>query len=538
MDELIKKSIESMASVNAITWATYKQIQLRDDIVFLVKDMPYLNDMVNCDKRVMNVKKGTQVCMTTTKYLEAVHACLYRKYDQNVLYMMPTVETVQKLAKVSFDPIFNYNPWLKKHVTTSNDTIKTINGRSIVFVGARPQKVAGSTKDSANLRSIACDCVKRDEPDLMDPDMIDLSKQRLNRSTFRIEENYGSPTYPGWGIDLMYELSDQRKWQMKCNSCGKYTCVVQDFPDSIILKDGKWIRACKHCRKEIFVKDGSWQPDFPDRREAGFWLDGLISPYADLEEYMYRYHNTDGTKRSEFMRSILGIAMTEAENQLTEQDVLDACGPDLIQTFSTGETVMGVDVGKKLHVVIGIKTGRDVYDILYVGRCDTFGDLHLLAKKMNVKYCVIDAMPDTHKIKEFAKEEPYVVSRAFCSENYNTGRPKWDPKDGTVKANRNEWMDKVHEIFVTKKIRIPKFSQELQEYAVELTKTAKTTIEHPDTGVLKPRWIKLSGGNDHYYLSTLYFLLAASRVSPSRRDGTANVRFTKQKSTYRIGGKR
>lgn len=532
MDPLIKKSIEREAQVNSITWATWKNLQLRDGITFSIENMPYLVDLVNCDKRVMHCKKGTQVCMTTTKYIESVHACLFKKYDQNIMYMMPTVETVQKLARVSFDPIFNYNPWLKKHVGTNNDTTKEINGRSIVFVGARPQKVAGRTKDSANLRSIPCDCVKRDEIDLMDEDMVELSKQRLNRSRFRIEENYGSPTYPGWGIDALYEQSDQRKWQIRCTHCGKHTCIVQDFPNSILMKDGKWYRACVHCQKEIFVQNGRWVPDFPDRREAGFWLDGLISPFADLEEYMYRYHNTEGTKHSEFMRSILGIASTEAENQLTEQDTLDRCSNEPIEMYCTGDTVMGVDVGKVLHVTIGIKTGRDTYDILHIGRYDNFGDVHDIAKKMNVKFCVIDSMPDIHATREFAKAEPYAVSLCNYSEHI-LGKPGWDAKKGTVKVNRNEWCDKVHEVFISKKIRIPRICPEIQEFAKELTKTAKTIIEHPDTGVPKPRWIKLSGGDDHYYHSTLYFLLAASRVSPRRR-GEKVVRYSKQKSNFKV----
>jgi hypothetical protein len=251
---------------------------------------------------------------------------------------------------------------------------------------------------------------------------------------------------------------------------------------------------------------------------------------------MHRYHNTEGAKHSEFLRSILGIAATEAESQLSVQDVLDVTGTDPIEMFSLGETVMGCDVGSVLHYVIGIKTGKDVYEILNVGQAESFNELHDIARKMNVKYCVIDAMPETHKIKEFAKSEPYAVSRAFCSEYYTAGRPTWDSKQGTVKANRNEWMDKVHEMVVTKRIRLPRQCPEIMNYADSLTRTAKTIIEHPETGIRKPRWLKLSGGQgDHYYLATLYFLLAASRSSIRRRGQGAIQRFTKQKASFSIG---
>jgi len=532
----VNKEIELAMSVNSITWACQKRLQLRDGITFTIKDMPYLVDLINPAKKIMNVKKGAQVCLTTTMFIDDIHACYHKKFQQGIMYMMPSVKSVEKLCKVSFDPIFDLNVFIKKRTTCSNATIKTISSRSIGFVGAQPKTVGGSSvKDSDNLRSFPCDRVDRDEVDIMDQDMVYMSKQRLKRSLWKQERNFGSPTYPDYGIDAMYENSDQGKWQIECQSCGKYTCLPETFPQCILLVGGRWRRSCTHCQAEIFVADGSWEHEYPDRREAGYWVDGLLSSYANLDDYMYDYNHATDKQRSEFVRSTLGIATTEAENQLTEQDVLDRCTNQPIDMFSYGETVMGVDVGKTLHVVIGIRTGRDTYDICNVSRVDSFGDLHLLAQKMNVRFCVIDAMPEDHKTKEFAKEEPYAVYRAYCSEHYAAGRPNWDSKQGTVKSNRNEWMDKVHEVVVSKKIRIPRSCPETQLYSVSMTKTAKSVIEHPETGVRKPRWLKLIGSpGDHYYLSTLYFLLAASRVSPRRRDGQVE-RHTKQKTSFSMG---
>lgn len=457
--------------------------------------------------------------MTTTKYVEAIHACYYRKYNQGVLYMMPTVNAVERLSKVSFDPIFQFNPWLIKKGETNTTMVKTINGRSIGMVGAQPKKVGGSnTKDSDNLRSFPCDCVMRDEIDLMDQDMVYMSKQRLLRSEFKHEVNFGSPTYPGYGIDDLYANSDQRKWQIKCQHCGKYTSLVESFPDSIIQINGKWVRGCIHCHKEIFVNDGEWITEYPDRREAGFWIDGLISPYADLEDYMYRYHHAEGSRMSEFMRSVLGIASTEAEHQLSESVVLDRCCSDPMQMYSSGETVMGVDVGKKLHVVIGLKTSRSTFEVINTSRHDDFGSVHALAKKMNVRMAVIDSGPYDHKVREFQKEEPYAVFLCQYSEA-QPGKPVWD-KNGMVKVNRNEWCDKVHEAFSTQRIVIPRQCSEVNEYARELTKTAKTVIIHPETGLGKPRWIKLGSGDDHYYHATLYFLLGCQRsVARKKHEG-------------------
>lgn len=512
--------LENLMAVDPLVWAHNKRLVLRDGIVFTLKDVSYLFDVIACDKKVVNCKKGSQMCLTTAFFIDSIHACKYRRYDQNIMYMMPTVTAVERLSKVSFDPIFRYNPWIMSTGDTNTTMCREINGRSIVMVGAQPKKVGGSgTKDTDNLRSIPCDDIKRDEIDLMDMDMVYMSNQRLLRSKVGRQSNFGSPTFPGYGIDKLYEESDQRKRQIKCGSCGKHTCLAETFPDCIIRKDGRWFRSCIHCGQEIFVKNGTWEAEYPDRREAGFWVSGLLSPLANLDDYMYEFNHIEGAQMSEFMRSRLGIATTEAENQLDETTVLSRCTSYQNQMISTGETAMGVDMGKKIHVEIGIRTARDVYDIFNISQLDNLNELHDLAMKMNVRLAVIDSGPYDHGVREFQRKEPYKIYLCQYSEQM-PGKPKFDSKTGMVKVNRNEWMDNVHFTYIKNKIRIPRSSSAINEYARQMTRTAKTIITNPDTGVEKPRWIKL--GDDHHYHGTLYFMLAASRTSPRQR-GQAKI---------------
>lgn len=505
-----------MIRSDSLIWAHTKRLNLRDGIVFSLEDVGYLVDIISCPNRNVNCKKGAQMCLTTGFFIDATHACKYRRYDQNIMYMMPTVTAVERLSKVSFDPIFQYNPWIMNKGDTNTTMCREINGRSIVMVGAQPKKVAGSgTKDTDNLRSIPCDRVDADEIDLMDQDMWYQAGQRLLRSKIGKRNNFGSPTFPGFGIDKLYEESDQRKWQIKCGSCGKYTCLADTFPDCIIQANGKWFRSCMHCQAEIFVRDGSWQADCPGRRDAGFWVSGLLSPYASLDDYMYEYNRIEGTQMSEFLRSRLGIATTEAENQLNETQVLSRCTTEGNAMVSIGETVMGVDIGKKIHVVVGIRTGREAYDILNVSELDNLPELHDLAQKMNVRQAVIDSGPHDHGVREFQRNEPYTVYLCQYSEQM-PGKPNFNPKEGIVKVNRNEWCDKVHITFTENRIRLPRPSRLVKEYSTQMTKTAKTTIENPETGIPKVRWIKL--GADHFFHGTLYFLLAASRSTPRPRE--------------------
>ena len=498
MDKLIQS--------DPLLWAYYHKLFINDGVPFNLKDYPYLFDLVRNKKRVFNCKKGSQVCLTTTKFIEAIHNCYYRRYQKNIMYMMPTLTQVETLAKISFNPLFQFNPWLAKLTSNNSATLKTINGRSIYFVGSQADKIAGSqTKGSVNLCSVPCDEVDRDEYDLMDGDMIDKSKERMNASKFMIENNWSTPTYPGHGIDAKYEESDQSLWQIKCESCGGYTCLETDFPKCMALKDGNWIRSCVKCGKQIDQRNGSWQMAYPDREETGVWISNFLSPQCNLNVQMQRFHSISGGALIEYNRSTRGLACMAAEDGLTVTEVLANCGNDGIRGSYDGETCMGIDNNAGLRVVIGIRIGKDQYEVLSVRVCENLQEVHDYAAKFNVKYCVIDSGPADHGVKEFQRSEKFKTWLCYYNEQ-TAGPPKWNNKVGMVRVNRNEWCDLTHDTIIENKIILPRRSPEIMDFALELTHTVKAHITNPDTGLKRPRWIK-SGGRDDFYHGLLYFLL-------------------------------
>ncbi len=504
-----------MIETDPLIWASTKKVLTKAGIPYTLVGHAYQANLLQDEKRITNIKKGTQLGLTLIYQFDAIHGLIYKKYPQGALYMMPSEKLVERFSKLRFTPMFDMNPWMKKFLTVNNVNEKIINGGSLIFVGARAQNVAGTqVKDSDALRTFECDVIYRDEIDKHDQKMVKQSKQRLNYSDIRKEVNLGSPTFPDFGIDACYERSDQCKWQIKCRSCGKYTCLEDDWESCIILRDKVWTRICKSCKMEIYVCDGSWELTYKDREEAGRWVSGFLSPKADLADYMKRLHESEGSDLCEDLRTLVGLACIEAENQLSEVTVMSRSGRDVNSLISIGETAMGVDIGKKIHVVTGIKTSREAYEIINVSELDNLQQLHDLAQKMHVKVCVIDSGPHDHGVREFQKNEPYMVYLCQYSEQM-PGEPKFDAKAGMVKVNRNEWCDKVHITFVENRIKIPRPSLMVNEYARQMTKTAKTTLDDPDTGIKKVRWIKL--GADHFFHATLYFLLAASRSIPRQR---------------------
>lgn len=532
MKDNTEYSIEELIQVHPLLWASYAAggINLGGGKRYSIANFKYQNYLLT-DKKVMNVKKGTQIGATLVYQFDAIHGLIYKRYPLGVIYMMPSEKLVQRFSKIRFTPMFDDNPHLNKYLNANvqNANEKIINGGSLIFVGARPVSVGGSnTKDSENLRVFSADKIIRDEVDLHDPQMVEQSKQRLNASAVQEEVNLGSPTFPGHGIDVMYEQSDQGVIQTKC-SCGKFTCLERDFPRCMDKRNGLWVRVCVHCGKELNVNDNILDITYKDRDEGGLWLSTFQSPMANISKLMSRYEKAEGSSMCEWMRSTLGVASVESENQVSAKDVYSKCGQDAPQEYSSVPTIMGVDVGKTLHAVVGVKQGRDSFKILAMKSIPLeqgFHGLHDLAKKMNVKMCVIDANPDTHASTEFQRNEPYPVYRCFYSEQM-PGPPDFNTATGNVKVNRNQWCDRVHSTFTTAgQISIPRRCPDVDDYATQMTMTVKQTVENPNTGMKKPMWIKLSSGNDHFFHATLYFLLAAS-VSPVVRTESDIERYTK-----------
>ena len=114
---------------------------------------------------------------------------------------------------------------------TDAQTIKRI-GKSMLYMrGARSTaKVGGMKRSASALKSIPVDRVVFDERDEMADDMVDLALERMSHSSIKEEVHLSTPTIPDYGVDKLFQQSDQRHWFIKCPKCGGDTCLELEFP--------------------------------------------------------------------------------------------------------------------------------------------------------------------------------------------------------------------------------------------------------------------------------------------------------------------
>ena len=460
-------------------------------------------------------KKGAQLGITETQILKTMHGLIFSCYPQGVLYLFPTVNDVTDFSKGRFGPLLADNEEIAEQVaSTDSVSVKRVRRAMLYLRGARATgKIEGVKRTSSQLKSVPVDRVVFDESDEMEPAMIDLALERMAHSKVKEEAYLSTPSIPDFGIDRLYSESDQRVWMIRCEACGAETCLEIEFPNSLLeLQDGRVIRACKKCKKEIFPRNGRWVPQYPQRSKdmVGWWISQLNSVFVDPGKILKAYNDPPNRNLAEVYNSKLAMAYISAENRLTVSDVYSCCGQEAMQTQHRGPCAMGADVGKVLNVVVGFKPRDQVRQVCYLARVSSFNDLHDIARRFNVKLAVIDIEPETRAAREFAQAEPYPVF--LCDYVNSPGtETKWNEEDKTVKGYRTEICDSTHNLVAQGgQLILPRRCEEVDICARQMANIAKVLEEDQETGSRIYRYRKL--GDDHYFHAMGYFYLAAQKI--------------------------
>lgn len=464
--------------------------------------------------------KGAQIGATETLVLRTLHGHVFNRYPQGSIYLFPTTRDVGDFSKARFDPLIQGNFFIGKHVKavgqkgTDAQNIKKI-GRGFLYLrGAKSTKnIDGAKKSSSQLKSVPADRVVFDELDEMEESMIELAKHRVMHSEVKELMYLGTPTVPNYGIDKMYQKSDQRVWMLECPACAKETCLDLEFPNSIRRRvDGSAYRACIYCHAELHPSKGRWVAQRPSQSKdlVGWWISQLNSIYVDPAYILDKYENPPSGDLSEVMNSHLGRAWIPAENRLTHDQVYSCCGHDAELLRHDGPTCMGVDVGTQLHVVIAERLTRRTLKVIKLGRYKSFNDLHDLARTYNVKSAVIDLYPEQRKVREWQRNETFSIFGCQYVET-RSQQIAWDEKDRVIKCNRTEICDASHELVAEPgRLELPRRNHEIEEFANEVCNIVKLLDEDPVTGAKLFRYKKTSV-NDHYRHALNYCLLASDR---------------------------
>ncbi len=453
------------------------------------------------------LSKASQVGGTTWAILRSLHACLS---GLNVMYFFPTRTDVLEFSKSRVGPLVADNPFLQKELRdTDTAGLKRIGDAHLYLRGMQ---------SSVGMKSVPADMVVFDELDEATSDAKSMAKERLSHSDYRRLIELSNPSIPGYGIDEAYLESDQRHWMLKCPHCGKWTALEKAFPTKlgeevrIILQreDGTFYRACPACQGELDPNLGEWVADFPDRPTHGYRISQLFSSKVDPGEILREYRKTYNPER--FFTLKIGIPWVDTENKLQPNQVLALCGEKGLEERSARSCTMGVDTGRELHVVISRRldpSGKTTKrEIVCLGTLQAYEELDSLMERFTVSRCVIDAMPEIHATREFAKRHGGRAYLCYFNE-HQKGSAKWDHAQHIVQVNRTEALDSGKKGIRDAEVVLPRRIPVVDTFAQHLASDAKQLIEDEETGAKSYRYIRT--GTNHYSLAFTYDWLASEQ---------------------------
>lgn len=518
---------EGLMQADSCYWALKNKIKLLGGIIFTLDGCEYMGDIMRDEARYRAVMKGTQARITTAFMLDVIHSLIFNRYPQGGIYYFPNRDLVEDFSKTRFGPLIADNYCIRRYMKNTNSiSVKRIGKTFLTLKGARATMDIEGKKDSGALRTTPADIVIRDERDLFDDDMADMTFDRLLNSEFKREVDLGSPTIPDVGIDKVFGKSDQKHRMIKCHACDAYTCIAEEFPNSIKYarktthERYKPYYGCIKCGKEIFVEDGEYVAKFPDRYNAkypdegisGYHVSHFITPHCDLPLVMRKHEEAliDNSLMGKFYNKFLGFAYISLEDRLRQQDVFDCCGDDLMKSSSILGTAMGVDIMKTNRVVIAEKGGGEKAKIIYMARVSGFDAAFDLAVKFNCKSVVACLRPYEESFRKFQARCKKKDIRVFGSEYRDKQRNllKTDDESGIYVVSRTEMMDKTHNWVKSGKLEIPRKCEEVKVFAKEVCNTAKVLDTNEKTGDRIYRYRPIGDKAEHYRHTLNYLWLA------------------------------
>lgn len=422
---------------------------------------------------------------------------------RGIIYWLPTGESVSDFVKTKVDPFIQENEELYDNKSVTN---RTADNQGLKFMYGSPFFVRG-LKSRTAVKSISADGAIYDEFDEADPEQVVQARKRLSASLVKISIDLSTPTLPDYGIDKRFQETDQSHYCFKCPSCSRYNVLEENWPNTYAQdKNGAYYPACKHCKAKLDLTNGKWFKMNTASQIRGYQISQLYSPFVSPTEIMHEYQNTEFM--GHFYNHVLGLPYLSATDRVTSDMVLQLCEPLRPMPSSyVKPTVMGVDVGSVLHVTV-LEPGTP-HRLIWCGEVKQFEELDILMLKFNTRELVIDALPETRKVRELTTRQKNKAWACYYNDNQK-GNYGWNEIERIVSVNRTESLDAGTTAILEKRLTLPQRSPIIETFANHCANIAKTAEENRDTGERRYVYRKLAA--DHFRHSLNYAMIAASRM--------------------------
>lgn len=454
--------------------------------------------------------KAAQVGFSTLEILKNIRDAETQKMD--IIYTLPTDNDVSVFVGGKVNRILNNNPHLGK-LTKDKDTIdqKQIGKSMIYFRGTWTKKAA---------IMITADRLVHDEKDSSKQDVVLDYQARLQHSKFKQTHVFSHPSVPNNGVDIEWQLSDQKEWFIMCPHCNHRQFLSWNTEDprrmSIDIEKREFV--CKKCRGILSWKDraiGEWVKKHMDRKWSGYHISLLMAPWVTAGEIIDKFNDPKQTMDF-FYNKILGLPYAGSGNVVTEDMIMGAITKE--ENSYKGRLVIGVDTGIQLRYVIGNKQGLVGYGQMTDYMPDDANKLPLeqtleyYLKKFETSIMVIDQGGDIIGSRKLAKKYPGRVFLCHYARDRKTMQlMRWGEgeESGNVLVDRNRMIQFVIDEFREKRLKLYNGTEnDWYDYWLHWAHIYRL-VEEDTLGVRRHTWHR--SDRDDWVHATVYWRVGIDR---------------------------
>jgi hypothetical protein len=454
------KQTKDLASINsAYEWITKNKFVNENGIPMEFEDRSFLIEPLRDESPILAVIKCSQIGFSTISIFKSAFHNI--KYGHNIIYTLPTDDDAREFTKAKTNIIIENNKSIKASLVDDSvhlKSFKTLDGTNTGFWFMK-----GTYGQSAAIMQTA-DILIKDEFDRSNPGVLNQYKSRIKASAYKREWEFSNPSFPMFGVDATFELSDQKHFFFKCPSCGhwSYFTYEQESFDRgnthHVCKERK-AYVCGSCNNILDRKlaQKQWVPKWTDKDGiSGYWISQMMAPWISAAELI---RDEKLMLPDVFANFDLGRPYASDSNALDPSNIIKNIMYDengYVPKITPGRfRVMGIDQGgtldsPKFYCVAGTEEG-----INKVIRIEGEEKLHNFIRMNNIDIVTIDNAPYPEIAIRLMQAFPGRIYR--CVFDYKDERKQVyevDYKTRVINVHRTRIFDRVVDGYITSERKV------------------------------------------------------------------------------------
>lgn len=274
-----------------------------------------------------------------------------------LLYLAPQFEQIRRFSHQYIKP-FVHESFMRSQLTdhTCIDSVlhKTFRNGSVLWFSFALLSVE-------RVRGIACDGIRLDEVQDLNPEFLDIIRECTSSSENRSEMYAGTSKTVDNLIEQLRLKASQAEWFIRCEACNHWNIPTLEGSGpglgvmDMIQDEGL---CCCKCKRPINAEKGQWVHKFPERAEGfpSYHVSQVISPihYDNPRNWQTLLYKRDNVSRATFINEVLGEACDEGQRLVSRTELEAVCvlGPNdrqlaQVDISKYSDRVLGVDWGGK-----------------------------------------------------------------------------------------------------------------------------------------------------------------------------------------------